>query len=129
MSNVTPIRITLEQRWIENKGPTFFISIDEEGNVEYIGVDKVRTTGRQISKITVDDVMSIINEAEIIYFFSLRNNYGDLMSFLDSPQISILIIYNNNCKRISFVKNKQVQYPSSLLTLETKIKNTIGFTD
>jgi len=128
LSEIAPIKITLEQQWADNNGPSYFISIDEEGNVEYIGINNVKTQGRLTLKITTKEVKEIIDEAEIVYFFSLRQVYGDLINFSDSPQISILIIYENKCKRITYVKNNNVRFPRSLTMLETKIGNTIGIT-
>ena len=128
MNEISPIKITLEQQWIDNNGPSYFISIDEEGNAEYIGINNVKTQGRQIFKVTTNEVKDIIDEAEIIYFFSLRQVYGDLINFSNSPQISILIIYENKCKRITYVKNNTVRFPRSLAMLESKIGNIIGIT-
>jgi len=128
LSEIAPIKITLEQQWADNNRPSYFISIDEEGNVEYIGINNVKTQGRLTLKITTKEVKDIIDEAEIVYFFSLRQVYGDLINFSDSPQISILIIYENKCKRITYVKNNNVRFPRSLTMLETKIGNTIGIT-
>jgi len=128
LSEIAPIKITLEQQWADNNGPSYFISIDEEGNVEYIGINNVKTQGRLTLKITTKEVKEIIDEAEIVYYFSLRQVYGDLINFSDSPQISILIIYENKCKRITYVKNNNVRFPRSLTMLETKIGNTIDIT-
>jgi len=125
-------RITLEQKWLNNGGPSFSVTIDGIGNIEYKDVNNAKTRVDQISKITQEDVVELLNDAETIYFFSLRDRYGDLKNFPNSPQISISIHHGNRYKNITYIKDKSIRLPRSLLMFEKKIEkitNVSSWTD
>ncbi len=132
MDELTQSKIALEQKWLTNNGPSFSVTIDGLGNIEYKDVNNAKTLINQISKITQQDVIELLNEAETIYFFSLRDTYGDLKNYPNSPQISISIQHGNRYKNIKYVKDKSIRLPRSLLMFEKKIEkitNVSSWTD
>ena len=114
------VEITLERKWPNNNGPCYSLYIDDEGNVEYNGISNVKTMGKRFSKITIEDLNSLIDEFKIIYFFSLRENYGDLTNHSDLQQTSISIRLGNRYKKITHVNGSKV--PLSLIMLEKQIE-------
>lgn len=122
MNDLKPSKITLEQKWLNNNGPYFSVSIDEKGEIEYKDISNVKNLSNQVSKITEEEVSELLDEAETIYFFSLRDEYGDLKSYPNSAQITISIMHENKYKKIKYVKDSSIRLPRSLLMFEKKIE-------
>ena len=57
------LKITLERKWPNNNGPCYSLYIDDEGNVEYNGISNVKTMGKRFSKITIEDLNSLIDKS------------------------------------------------------------------
>ena len=123
------MHITLERKSPKNKGPSYSLSIDNAGNVEYDGISIVKTMGKHCSKITEEDLNALIDEFKIIYFFSLKEKYGDLLDNSDVPQTSISICLGDKYKEVTYSSGSNV--PLSLTMLEKEIEqitNTIQWT-
>lgn len=110
--------IAIEQKWPKN-GPWYSLSIDEEGNVEYDGINNVKMLGKHSSTVKKEELNELVNTAISIYFFSLRDKYGDISQYPDSCQTTITIS-EKKYKKITYLNESRV--PRDLLWLVKKIE-------
>src|SRR5688572_14545697 len=67
--------IKLERTSCFGECPVYSVSIDARGNVAYEGTKFVRVEGRQTDRIQVSRVAALLETAERIGFFDLRDQY------------------------------------------------------
>jgi hypothetical protein len=76
--------------------------------------------GKQHSNIQKELVNELINDAITIYFFPLRDQYGDIVEYPNSCKISISISPAARYKKITYLEESKV--PCSLVMLVKKIE-------
>jgi hypothetical protein len=115
------VKIILEREWCnKNDGPHYSLTIDSKGTVEYHGISNVKTVGKHFTKITQQELNSLIDDIKIIYFFSLKDSYGDCTDTINLQQITISAQVGNDDKKITYGNASRVPY--SLKLLEKKIE-------
>jgi hypothetical protein len=119
LEDIVPV-IAIEQKWLNNNGPWYSLSIDREGTVEYNGINKVKTLGKQLSNIKKEELNELVDVAISIYFFSLRDEYGDIINYPNSCQTSISISLEKRYKKITYLNESRV--PRDLVWLVKKIE-------
>jgi hypothetical protein len=121
--NETNRVVVLERKCPSNKGHSYSLYIDSEGDVEYDGISGVKTMGKHISKITREDLNALIDEFKIIYFFSLKDSYGNLEDSPNSCVTSLSLSLGKEYKKITHLDESRVPY--SLRMLEKKIEKMV----
>jgi hypothetical protein len=116
---ISPV-VAIERKCPNNNGPCYSLSIGSEGTVEYIGINKVKTLGKQHSRIKKEETKDLADIAISIYFFSLRDKYGDTEKYPNSCQTSISISLENRHKKITYLNDSWV--PRDLVWLVKKIE-------
>jgi hypothetical protein len=69
------LTITLERTSCFGECPVYQVTIDARGNVTYTGRKFVRVEGRQTARVAVARVAAILDTADKIGFFDLRDRY------------------------------------------------------
>src|SRR3982751_6436493 len=90
-----------------NKGPNYSLRICESNTVEYNGISNVKTLGKHLSKVTPEELQSIIFEFENYYFFSsFKDSYepSNQSKTQDQQQTIISCRLGQNFKKISYVE-------------------------
>jgi hypothetical protein len=106
------------------QGPKYSLRIDGNGSIEYNGLRNVKMLGKQLTKISPNDLRSIIEEFENLYFFSFRDNYvSPKQSELQQPKTTISLRLGDRYKRIEYVEEGH-EVPSELKSLVRTIEKT-----
>ena len=99
--------IKLERTACFGECPVYTVTIDARGNVSYEGARFVRVEGRQTDRIPLSRVVSILETAERIGFFRLRDEYrviqnpdGSSTIVTDLPAVFVTITRAGRSKRI-----------------------------
>jgi len=100
------------------------VTIDADGNVTYDGTRFVRVEGRRTDRIPVARVAAILDAADRIHFFDLRDQYrtiqnpdGTVSMVTDQPTTYVTIARDGRTKRIEDYYGA----PKELRGLETQI--------
>jgi len=107
--------ITLERTICFGECPVYTVSIDANGNVAYEGKQFVRVEGRQTDRIPISQVAALLETADRIGFFKLRDHYR--ANVTDLPTKFVTITRNGRTKRIE----DYLGAPSGLQELEKQI--------
>ena len=104
--------------------PVYRVSIDAKGNVVYDGARFVRVTGRQTDRVAVSRVAAILERAERVRFFELKDRYleiqypdGSSSTVFDLPTTFVTITKGGRSKRVE----DYVGAPEGLADLERLI--------
>ena len=121
--------ITLERTGCFGECPVYTVTIDARGNVSYEGTRFVRVEGRQTDRIPLARVVSILDTAERIGFFRLRDAYrvmqnpdGSSTTATDLPAAFVTITRAGRSKRIE----DYFGAPDGLKELERQIDEAAG---
>ncbi|HEY1307984.1 MAG TPA: DUF6438 domain-containing protein [Vicinamibacterales bacterium] len=68
-------RITLERTLCPSFCPVYSVSVDARGNITYVGKDYVRVVGQASARIAASRVSELLDRAQQIRFFDLRDEY------------------------------------------------------
>jgi hypothetical protein len=119
--------IKLERTSCFGECPVYTVSIDARGNVRYEGAQFVRVEGRQTDRIPVSRVAALLETAERIGFFELRDQYryirnpdGTETIVTDLPTAFVTVTRAGRTKRIE----DYVGAPRGLKELEQQIDET-----
>ena len=121
-------KIVLERTACYGTCPIYTVTIDANGNTEFVGQDFVAVKGRQEKTIPVDNVASILAEVEKAKFFELNGRY-DYQDWTDSPSAFIAITADGRTKRIEHYygcKSANEQELKALTDLAKKIDEAAG---
>ena len=119
-SQSTTPTISLEYTSCFGFCPTYTVSIDEDGIVNYMGYENVQKIGAIQSSITKNDLNSIIEKINQINFYEFDDEYG--AEITDIPRIIISVDLNGNVKSI---KSPSHFIPESLKELEILIVDLV----
>ena len=121
--------IKLERTACLGECPVYTVTIDARGNVIYEGARFVRVEGRQTDRIPLSRVISILETAERIGFFQLRDEYrvvqnpdGGSTIVTDLPAVFVTITRAGRSKRIE----DYFGAPGALKQLERQIDEAAG---
>jgi hypothetical protein len=99
--------IKLERTACFGECPVYTVTIDARGNVEYNGTRFVRVEGRQTDRIPLSRVVAILETADRIGFFGLRDQYrfiqnpnGTSTVVTDLPSAFVTITRGGRSKRV-----------------------------
>jgi hypothetical protein len=119
--------IRLERTSCFGECPVYTVSIDAKGNVTYDGANFVRVEGRQTDRIPVSRVLAILDIADRIGFFDLRDRYrtirnpdGTETMVTDMPTAFVTITRAGRSKRVE----DYLGAPRGLKELEQQIDET-----
>jgi hypothetical protein len=115
------ILITLERTSCFGSCPAYKLTIHWDGKVEYDGESSVKVTGLQTAQISQDQVTQLANKFNKIGYFSLQDEYWDLVTDLQTTITSIWI--DGRFKRVLDYGNIA---PQALKDLERKIDEVAG---
>ena len=100
-------KIRLERTACFGSCPAYSVTIDAQGNVTYYGKDFVRVKGRQRDRIPVAEVRALLDTAERIGFFEMREHYrtvrnpdGSETIVTDMPTAFVSLTTAGRSKRI-----------------------------
>ncbi len=113
------ILIELEKTSCRGYCPVFKVKIASNGFVIYEGMDNVEMTGIYKSKLSKDQLSSIIDSFYKVNFFDFKNSYKSLM--MDLPTKYISFAKNGQKKRIKAYDN----IPKELISLIEQIDKLI----
>ncbi len=118
------VLITLERTSCFGKCPVYSVSIDAKGNVVYDGTNFVHVTGRRTDKVPTERVAEILERADRLRFFDLKDQYlairhpdGSQTIVSDLPTTFVTITRAGRSKRIE----DYVGAPEGLSELEQLI--------
>jgi hypothetical protein len=119
--------IKLERTACFGECPVYTVTIDARGNVEYNGARFVRVEGRQTDRIPLARVTAILETADRIGFFGLRDQYrfvqnpnGSTTVVTDLPTAFVTITRDGRTKRVE----DYFGAPEGLKQLERLIDDT-----
>jgi hypothetical protein len=99
--------IKLERTACYGECPVYTVRIDARGNVEFNGARFVRVEGRQTDRIPISSVAAILETADRIGFFGLRDQYrsvqnpdGSSTVVTDLPTTFVTITRGGRTKRV-----------------------------
>jgi hypothetical protein len=131
------IRIVLERSEGFGSCPEYRLTLDGDGSVVYEGFAYVRVTGRRESSIPPAEVRALIEEANRIDFFSLRDSYDATERIVEGdagktwkipatlsglPTASITVAIGEREKTVE----SYFGAPLSLVAFERKIEEVAG---
>ena len=121
--------IKLERTACFGECPVYAVTIDARGNVTYVGRKFVRMEGRRTARIPVARVAALLDMANKIGFFDLRDKYrtvrnpdGSETFVTDLPTTIVTITRAGATKRVEDYYGA----PHSLHDLELEIDNAAG---
>lgn len=119
--------VTLERTSCFGECPVYTVRIDAKGTVTYDGTSFVRVLGRQMDRIPLSRVAALLETAERIGFFELRDRYrtirnpdGTETMVTDLPTAFVTITREGRSKRVE----DYIGAPDSLKELEQQIDDT-----
>lgn len=112
--------ITLERTPCFGRCPVYFVSVDENGKVEYEGKNFVGTMGKQTAEVSQEKVRELVAEFMRIKYFELNDEYTQPITDLPTTYTSITI--DGRTKK---VKN-YAGAPAELVALEKKIDEVLN---
>jgi len=107
-----------------NNGPNYSLRICESNTVEYNGISNVKTLGKHLSKVTPEELQSIIFQFKNYYFFSsFKDSYepSNQSKTQDQQQTIISIRLGQKFKKVSYVEDGDFA-PSTLKYLVMTIE-------
>ena len=113
----TDTLIRLERTRCFGTCPAYSVTIDARGTVSFDGTWGVRVTGRQVASIDPRLVSGILEAAERIHFYDLRDRYT--MDVTDLPTTFVTITSGGRTKRVE----DYIGPPDGLRELEEQIDN------
>jgi hypothetical protein len=81
----------------------------ENGTIEYDGIRNVNTLGKLISKISSQDLQSIIFQFENYYFFTIRNS--NQLSDQHHQQTTISLRLGDQYNKVKYVEEGDLDPP------------------
>ena len=121
--------IKLERTACFGECPVYTVTIDARGNVDYNGARSVRVEGRQTDRIPIARVAAILETADRIGFFGLRDQYrvvqnpdGSSTVVTDLPDRFVTITRAGRSKRVE----DYFGAPEALKQLERQIDEAAG---
>jgi hypothetical protein len=114
--------ITMQRNSTANSiSPVYSLTIFGNGSVVYQGIKNVNTTGIHTYQIPKDGARELVNEFINIYYFALKDKYGDSSSASSVDTVTTSININGRTKTI--LDDKSSYAPEPLRALEDKIDN------
>ena len=110
MESIREIVEIIIQHTSPNEGPIYSLRIDENGTVDYNGIRNVKTLGKLISKISPQELQSIIFQFENYYFFSFRDSYE--LSDQHQQQTTISLRLGDQYKKIKYAEEGDLAPPT-----------------
>jgi len=101
--------------------PVYSLTIFGNGTVVYQGIKNVNTTGTHTYQIPKDRARELVNEFISIYYFALKDKYGNSSSTSSVDTVTTSININGRTKTI--LDDKSSYAPEPLRALEDKIDN------
>jgi hypothetical protein len=112
--------ITMQRNSTANSiSPVYSLTIFGNGSVVYQGIKNVNTTGIHTYQIPKDGARELVNEFINIYYFALKDRYGDSSSASSVDTVTTSININGRTKTI--LDDKSSYAPEPLRALEDKI--------
>jgi hypothetical protein len=115
--NSNNIVIKMERHVTGGSSPAYSLAIARDGKVIYEGIKNVKIIGGQTSHISESALNELINEFINIYYFALKDKYGE--SNLDAPCVTTSISLDGKNKKIYHCPGSSAQ--QGLSALEDKI--------
>jgi hypothetical protein len=123
--------IALERTSCFGSCPVYTVTIDARGTVTYEGERFVRVIGRRTAQIDLSIVAGLLERAERIRFFQMRDAYrviesadGTVTHVTDLPTTIVTITVNGRTKRVE----DYVGAPDSLAEFEREVDAAAGTT-
>jgi hypothetical protein len=118
--NITPVEIIIEHVSL-NKGQNYSVRINENNTVEYNGISNVKTLGKQITKVTSEELQSIIFQFENYYFFSFEDRYepSNQSKSQNQQQTVISIRLGQKFKKITYAEDGNFAPPAVKYLVKT----------
>lgn len=113
------LTITLKRTVCHGTCPSYKLTIDGAGTVNYEGQDFVEVKGRQTASIGLDQIQELVSAFEAANFFSLQDNYT-AYDVTDSPSAITSITINGRTKTVTHYYGDK-SAPQELFDLEAKI--------
>ena len=111
--------IKMEERDKKFDDIHYSITIMNDGKVEYQGIRNVKTTGTKVSKISDNELNSLIDEFIDIYFFALKDKY-EICQKENVPIVVVSVSWKNKFKQI--VHDRDCKIPTELIEFEHMIE-------
>jgi hypothetical protein len=111
LGNIREIVEIIIQHTSPNEGPVYSLRVDENGTVEYNGIRNVKTLGKRISKISSQELQSIIFQFENYYFFTIRDS--NQLSDQHHQQTTISVRLGDQYNKVKYVEEGDLA-PSTL---------------
>jgi hypothetical protein len=114
--------ITMQRNSTTNgTSPVYSLTIFGNGSVVYQGSKNVNTTGIHTYQIPKERARELVNEFINIYYFALKDKYGDSSNATSFDTVITSININGRTKTI--LDDKSSYAPEPLRALEDKIDN------
>ncbi len=97
--NSNNIVIKMERHVTGGSSPAYSLGIARDGKVIYEGIKNVKIIGRQTSHISESALNKLINEFINIYYFALKDKYGE-SDISDVPCVTTSISLDGRNKKI-----------------------------
>ena len=109
-----------------NKGQNYSLRICGNNTVEYNGSSNVKTLGKHISKVTPEELQSIIFQFENYYFFSFKDSYepSNQSKTQYQQQTIVSIRLGQKFKKITYVEDGNFAPPAVKYLVKTIEKIT-----
>jgi hypothetical protein len=116
--NSNNIVIKMERHVTGGSSPGYSLAITRDGKVIYEGIKNVNIIGSQTSHISESALNKLINEFINIYYFALKDKYGE-SNISDAPCVTTSISLDGKNKKIFHCPGSSAQ--QGLSALEGKI--------
>lgn len=111
---------SIEKSYCFGKCPVFTLHIYNSGYAVYNGTANVNLMGRHTSTLTREQMISLIDKANEINYFELKDVY-DNEGVTDLPSATTSIVINGQRKAVK----RRYDYPKSILTFEAAFDDII----
>ena len=118
-NSLADLTITLERTVCHGTCPSYKLTIDGGGTVNYEGVDFVKVKGKQTANLGSAQIQDLVSAFETANFFSLQDNYTAQDS-TDTPSAITSITLNGRTKTVTHYYGDK-SAPQELFDLESKI--------
>jgi Domain of unknown function (DUF6438) len=114
-----PVLISLERSVCFGFCPDYTVTINEAGDVHYVGRRSVNVVGEQRATIPRADVLHLLNEFDRIGFSNLRNEYRANVS--DLPTYTVTLTRGGVTKTVVDFGGPGAGMPESVRALQDEI--------
>ena len=113
------LTITLERTVCYGTCPSYKLTIDGDGTVNYEGLDFVEVKGKQTASLDSAQIQDLVSAFETTNFFSLQDKYTDY-NVTDRPSAITSITLHGRTKTVNHYYGDK-SAPQQLFDLESKI--------